>query len=236
MKDEKMKVKAILIDLDGTIFDITERDAFARYKALSDLGYDISLEAVRRYYHFGAGRLGPVKELGIEFTKEKEKEYIKASFAHFVEREASRLTKIHKGAHDVLSALAKRFRLAVVTSRETLSSTEEELGDFDIRRFFSLIVTREVAAEYYGVEKIPLLPFHEQRKKLYECAIGLTEADPGDMLCIGDSVEELQPAKELGIKVIGVLTGFSNKEDMEKASIPTISDFSQLIKMIDRSS
>jgi FMN phosphatase YigB (HAD superfamily) len=27
MKDEKMKVKAILFDLDGTIFDTTERDA-----------------------------------------------------------------------------------------------------------------------------------------------------------------------------------------------------------------
>ena len=34
MKDRKMKAKAILFDLDGTIFDITEREAFARYEAL----------------------------------------------------------------------------------------------------------------------------------------------------------------------------------------------------------
>jgi len=73
MKDEKMKVKAILFDLDGTIFDITERDAFARYKALNELGHNVSLDEVKQRYRFGIGRLGPVKELGIEFTKKKRK-------------------------------------------------------------------------------------------------------------------------------------------------------------------
>jgi phosphoglycolate phosphatase-like HAD superfamily hydrolase len=228
MRNKKMKVKAILFDLDGTIFDITERDAFARYKALDELGYDVSLDAVRQHYHYGGGRLGPVKELGIKFTEKEEEEYIKASFAHFVEREALKLTKIHKGAYDLLSALSKRFKLVIVTSRETRSSTEEELENFNIRRFFTLIVTRDVAAEYHGAKEIPLLPFYEQRKKLYECAIGLMKMDPKDMLCIGDSVGELQPAKKLGIKVLGVLTGLSSKEDMEKASVPTISNLSQL--------
>jgi phosphoglycolate phosphatase-like HAD superfamily hydrolase len=56
--------------------------------------------------------------------------------------------------------------------------------------------------------------------------------DPKNMLCVGDSVSELLPAKKLGIKTIGVLTGFSNKEDMEKAFIPTIQDISQLFKIL----
>ena len=57
--------------------------------------------------------------------------------------------------------------------------------------------------------------------KLYECAIGLTRMDPKDMLCIGDSVGELEPAKKLGIETIGVLTGFSSKEDMEIVKVET---------------
>jgi phosphoglycolate phosphatase-like HAD superfamily hydrolase len=57
--------------------------------------------------------------------------------------------------------------------------------------------------------------------------------DPKGMLCVADSVSELQPAKELGINTVGVLTGFSSKEDMEKASIPTISDISQLLKVLN---
>ena len=233
MRDEKMKVKAILFDLDGTILNIADRDAFARYHALNKLGYDVSLDKVRKHYGYGIGMMGIVKELGIEFTEKETKEYIEAHLAYFTKREALNLTKIHNGTHDVLSALSKKHSLILVTSRSDLSSTEEELEWFNIRKFFTLIVTREVAARYHGVKHIPLLPFQEQRKKLYECAIGLTKIDPEDMICIGDSVGELEPAKKLGIETIGVLTGFSSKEDMEGASIPTIQNFTQLVKILN---
>lgn len=233
MSGEKMKVKAILFDLDGTILDIADRDAFARYQALNKLGYTVSLDEVRKHYGYGIGMMSIVKELGIEFTEKETKEYIKAHLAYFTKREALNLTKIHNGTHDVLSALSKTHSLVLVTSRSGLSSTEEELEWFNIRKFFTLIVTREVAAKYHGVKHIPLLPFQEQRKKLYECAIELTEIDPEDMVCIGDSVGELEPAKKLGIETIGVLTGFSSKEDMEGASIPTIQNFTQLVKILN---
>jgi len=236
MKGTKINVKAILFDLDGTIFDITERDAFARYKALKQLGYSVSLDEVRKRYRYGIGRMGIVKELGIKFTEKDEREYIETSFAHFAKRKnALKLTKIHNEAYNVLSILSKKYKLVLVTSRDTLSSTKEELKWFNIRKFFTLIITREVAARYHEVKDIPLLPFQKQRKKLYECAIGLTRIDSGDMLCIGDSVGELEPAKKLGMKTIGVLTGFSSKEDMEKASISTIPNLTRLVRILDSS-
>jgi len=228
-----MRVKAILFDLDGTIFDIIERDAFARYKALNELGYNVSLEDVRKHYRHGVGQRDIIEELGIKLTKKEEEKYIKAGFAHFTTREAFSLTKIHNGVYDVLSSLSKRYKLVIVTSRDTISSTKEELEILGVRKFFALIITRESAARYHGVKEIPLLPFQEQRKKLYESVIGLMKIDPKDMLCVGDSVSELRPAKELGINTIGVLTGFSSKEDMEKASIPTISDLNQLLKILN---
>jgi phosphoglycolate phosphatase-like HAD superfamily hydrolase len=233
VKGRKLKVTVIIFDLDGTIFDIIERDAFARYKALNELGYDVSLEDIRKHYRHGIGHRDIVEKLGIKLTKKEEEEYIKAGFAHFTTTEAFSLTKIHAGAYSMLSRLSKTHELVVVTSREGLSSTEEELKQFNIQRFFSLIITREVAARYHGVKDIPLLPFQEQRTKLYECAIGLTKTHPKDVLCVGDSVSELQPAKKLGIKTIGVLTGFSSKEDMEKAFIPTIQNLPQLTKILN---
>lgn len=57
--------------------------------------------------------------------------------------------------------------------------------------------------------------------------------DPKNILCIGDSVGELEPAKKLGIETIGVLTGLSSKEDMKSASIPTIQDLTQLVKILN---
>jgi phosphoglycolate phosphatase len=228
-----VKVAAVLFDLDGTIFDIVERDAFARFKALNELGYSVSLDEVKRRYRLRAGRLGLVKELGLRFTKKEEDDYVNVSFVYFMTKEASDLTRIHEGAYDALSALSGRFRLVVVTSRDAVSSTEDELERFGIRKFLSLIVTREVAARYFGVKSIPLLPFQEQRTKLYECTIGLTKISPENMLCVGDSVGELEPAKRLGIEAIGVLTGFSSKEDMERASIPTIENLSELVRILE---
>jgi phosphoglycolate phosphatase-like HAD superfamily hydrolase len=234
MKDVRVQVKAVLFDLDGTIFDISERDVFARYQALNDLGHSVSLDDVRKRYRRGVGSMGIIEELGITFTEEEEKDYIEARFAHFIDREnALKFTKIYADAYNVLSTLSKKHKLVLVTSRNTLSSTEEELGWFNIKTFFKLIVTREVAAKYYGVKDIPLLPFQEQRTKLYECAIGLTKIDPGEMLCVGDAVSEIEPAKKLGIKTIGVLTGFSTKKDMENASISTIQHLTELIKILE---
>ena len=233
MKDEKMKVKAILFDLDGTIFDIAERDAFARYEALRQLGYDVSLDEVRRHYRYGIGRMGVARELGITLTEKETEDYLKARFASFTKREnALNLTRIHGRAYDLLSSLSKKYKLILVASRDTLSCTEEELEWFKIRRFFDLIVTREVAARYHGVEDMPLFPFRVQRTKLYECVIGLTKIDPEDMLFVGDSVGELEPAKKLQIKTVGVLTGMSSKEDMESASIFTIQDITQLVEIL----
>jgi phosphoglycolate phosphatase-like HAD superfamily hydrolase len=78
MKDVRVQVKAVLFDLDGTIFDISERDAFARYQALNDLGYSVSLDDVRKRYRRGVGSMGIIEELGITFTEEEEKDYIEA--------------------------------------------------------------------------------------------------------------------------------------------------------------
>lgn len=69
MKDVRVQVKAVLFDLDGTIFDISERDAFARYQALNDLGYSVSLDDVRKRYRRGVGSMGIIEELGITLTR-----------------------------------------------------------------------------------------------------------------------------------------------------------------------
>ena len=50
-------MKAILLDLDGTIFDIAERDAFARYQALNDLGYHVTLDDEKKHYRLGKGTM-----------------------------------------------------------------------------------------------------------------------------------------------------------------------------------
>jgi phosphoglycolate phosphatase-like HAD superfamily hydrolase len=122
--------------------------------------------------------------------------------------------------------------MILVTSRDKFSSVEEELKWFNIRRFFTLIVTREVAARYHRVEVVPLLPFQEQRRELYECAMGLGELDPTDVVCMGDSVGELEPAKKLQMTTIGVLTGISGKDELRKAADFIVENIAQVVEIL----
>ena len=83
----------------------------------------------------------------------------------------------------MLSSLYRKYKLVLVASRPTLSSIEEELEYFKIRRFFDLIVTREVAARYHEVEDIPFFPFREQRAKLYVCSWVDEDRPRGYVMC-----------------------------------------------------
>ena len=226
-----MKPDAIIIDLDGTIFDIYERDAFACYEALNSLGYSISLDKIKEHYHYRIGLTGTLRELKINLTQKEVQDYLNARYASFTEREnALNLTRIHRGAANTLAALSRRFKLVLVTSRGKLSFVVEELIWFRIRTHFTLIVTRDVAAKYHKVKDIPLFPFQEQRRRLYECVIGVTKSDPENMVCIGDSVGELEPARKLEMTTIGVLTGISGKEELERISDFTVKDITEVKK------
>ena len=77
-----------------------------------------------------------------------------------------------------------------------LTMTLSNIGLLGIKGFFDQIVTREVAAKHFGLPSLPFLPFHEQRKKLYECALSMAACHPSEGLVVGDMASELKPAKE----------------------------------------
>ena len=179
--------------------------------------------------------MGTIKGLRINLTQKEVEDYLNARFTSFTKRKnALNFTRIHRGAADALASLSQKYKVILVTSRGKLSSVEEELKWFKIREFFTFILTREVAAKYHGVKDIPLFPFQEQRTKLYECVVGLTKLDPKDIVCVGDSLGELEPAKKLQMTTVGVLTGISSKGELEKVSDYIIQDITQVSEILPR--
>lgn len=224
-----LKPNTIILDLDGPLLDISERSVYAQYEALRHLGYDVSLTDIKQHHRVASSLLGIIKALDITMTETELEDYIRACFTSFNERtNFKKLTKLLPRVAEVLNGFTQRYQLILVTSRNSLSLVEEELEWFKLKHLFSLIVTREVAAKFYEVEEIPILPFQEQRTQLYDCVLELTQLNPREILCVGDSVDELEPAKRLHMITIGVLTGLSTKEELEKTADYVVHDLREI--------
>jgi FMN phosphatase YigB (HAD superfamily) len=109
---------------------------------------------------------------------------------------------VRRSTKSTLRALSGRFKLFIVTSRETLAEVETELEFLGFGGFFDHIVTREVAAKHFGLSAIPFLPFEKQRKMLYECALVIADCPRDQVLVVGNMASELKPAKEIGMVTV----------------------------------
>jgi len=104
----------------------------------------------------------------------------------------------------------------------------QELRFLHIDRLFNYVVTRDVTAKHFGLSSLPFFPFHEQRRKLYECALAMARCNPNSAVVIGDMGRELKPAKELGIATVGLVTYKARKNELRNASDFLISSITQL--------
>jgi phosphoglycolate phosphatase-like HAD superfamily hydrolase len=117
-----------------------------------------------------------------------------------------------------LKVLSKNYRLVCVTSRETCREVIQELSYLGLEKMFNHVVTRDVAAKHLGVSSLPFLPFHGQRRKLYECALAVAECSPDCVVAIGDMGRELKPAKELGMITVGLVTNKTRLKELRQSA------------------
>lgn len=166
------------------------------------------------------------KEIGLELNDAATPYWTSA----FVER--YHLSVIRRGAKSTLQALVKRHTLVCTTSRETQAEVIRELEFLQMDKLFHHIVTRNVAARYFELPSLPFFPYHEQRRKLYQCALAVANCAPENTVVIGDMGMELKPAKELGITTIGLVTYESRKKELQATSDFLISSITQLQNML----
>jgi phosphoglycolate phosphatase-like HAD superfamily hydrolase len=227
-------VKAIFFDFDGTLINVHERELYAIHDTVNHFGLKMSIEEVRSLLYEVSMGWREVRSysdifdtLGIELNDCVIEYWTSA----FVKR--YRLSILRRGTKSALKALSRRFALFCVTSRETLVEVEMEFEFHGIGKFFDQIVTREVAAKHFGLRSIPFLPFREQRKMLYECALAIADCHRDQVLVIGDMASELKPAKEIGMATVGLLTDKGKEADLRKVSdrlIPNIAQLKEILK------
>jgi phosphoglycolate phosphatase len=201
---KEMPVKGVIFDLDGTLIDSYQALFLAFRRTYESMRLPpLSAEEVRRVLGHGVG--STFQDL---LGEERVPEAMKL-FRQAYEEVMRPHTHLLPGAREVIEKLHGRsIQVAIATNK---------LGYF----------ARELS-EYYGLEKLIAVIVGDgdvSRNKpdpemlLY--AIEKMRLKKEDVIFIGDSPIDIQTGKNTGVRVFAVLTGVTQREDLEKAQ-PTL--------------
>jgi phosphoglycolate phosphatase-like HAD superfamily hydrolase len=219
-------MKTLFFDLDGTLIDINQREVEVISDTLNHFGLKASKTRVKQLCAQTPSYVDVFKKLGFELTVAA-LDYWTSAFVN-----GYQLSVVRRGVESTLKVLSGKYALACVTSRETVAEVTRELRFLHLDRFFNHVVTRKAAAKHFGLASLPFFPFGEQRRKLYEAALVMAQCEPSDAVAIGDMGRELEPARELGITTIGLVTYKARKEELQRTSDFLISRMTQLPNLL----
>ncbi len=202
-----LAIKAVIFDLDGTVvgFNIDFKTARAEIACLLiQHNLPSSLLSVNESIFITLKKVEKLmkdKEYQ-EFVKLKEKVI---SVVERYEAKAARETNLIPGILETLKALREmKLKIALFTANGE-KSTNHIFSRFGLRQFFDVIITRE------AVSAVKPDPVH------LEAALKVLKVRPEEALVIGDSIRDVECARQLGVLALGVTTGFSSIDELTRA-------------------
>lgn len=225
-----MAIEAVIFDLDGTL-------------AAFNLDYKALRGEVREYLmHAGVpASVLSVKESLFEMLSKAElyfKNGVKQeqawkdarakslAIAEKYEMEAAALTSLQPGATDTLKELKKQKIKIGLCTTSSEAAANYILKRFKIAEFFQVVVSRDKVTN--------VKPDTEQ----CELALKTMGVKPNNMVLVGDSVADMQSAKELKAIAVGIPTGIATQKQLTTAGanyiITALSDLPVLIKELNK--
>ena len=207
------KIQAVLFDLDGTLI---ESDDHWVDKIAARLAF------LRRIWQ----RADPVAlARWIVMTAETPSNYLLSAVEHLglrtsffgladrLRRARGLATQEHsamvEGSRELLDALHGRYRLAVVTTRARAEALAF-LAHSGLEAYFEAVITRQ--------DVLRMKPHPEPVRK----AAKLLKVTPDVCLMVGDTTNDVLAARRAGAYAIGVLSGFGERCEMERAGADLI--------------
>lgn len=222
-----LRLKAVVVDLDGTLLDTAPDLAEAAARMAAELGLPpVGIDMLKSYIGNGLSRL--VKRV---LTRDMDAEPDPALFArampvyekHYAEG-VSRESRPYPGVVDGLQAMkAAGFHVACITNKAE-KFTVPLLKDSGLFDYFELILSGDTLPKKKP-DPLPLL--HACRH------FGIA---PGEMLLIGDSLNDAQAARAAGCHVFCVPYGYNRGRSVDEldldAVVPTLLDATKLMQKI----
>jgi len=206
MVGRKLQVRALLIDLDGTLVDSTEAYREAGKAGFAAIG--LNCDDVKTAFEV-ARRLEqnqPIDDLFTKFHMEGEVEerflpaYLDAYYST-----VSIKSKPLPNAKKTLKRLSQHFPLALITLRYVArEQVREELKHLSLMKYFKTVVTALEVKQPKPSPDAFLTAAKRLGVPINQCAI------------VGDSIVDVQAGKSAGAKTIAVLSGIFNRKELSK--------------------
>lgn len=209
-KKDNMELQTILFDLDGTITNPEEGITKSIQYALKHFGiFTEDLSVLRK--HIGP----PLKDGFAEFWNmdEQQVEIAVEKFREYFSEIGIKQNLEYAGIKELLEELHRKGkRLIIATSKPELFA-KRILKDFGLSDYFEDICGSNM--DETRTKKGEVIQYALEKNKVH----------PKDkVIMVGDRKHDIEGARENGIPGIGVLYGFGNREELEKAGAYQIAE------------
>jgi HAD superfamily hydrolase (TIGR01509 family) len=223
-------IKAVIFDLDGTLtsFNLDFKALRAEVRGhLLNMGIPASILKVNENIFDMLKKTELfMKNAGKPESAIQQVRMEALTIAEKYELEAAATTNLLPGVNDTLKALkltGLKIALCTINSQKT---TNYILKRFRLTQYFDATIPRENVAD------VKPHPNH------IETALKILEVSPSETIVVGDSVSDIQSAKELNVLGVGLTTGVSTKKQLINAGahciIDSITDVPVLIECINK--
>jgi phosphoglycolate phosphatase len=208
-------VKAIAIDLDGTLLDTIGDLCGAVNLTLNELGHrQLPVELVKTFVGKGLGEhmRKSLREVLVREPSDAEKTHAMSLYRKYYAANLVNATTLYNGVLETLEHFKSRgVPMAVVTNKWT-SYTESLLAHFKIRDYFELVVCGDT------------LNTNKPDPGMMFYTAGHLGTHPREMLMIGDSGNDSRAAQAAGSPVVLLSYGYSEGESLDDLQADAIVD------------
>ena len=225
-----MSTEAVIFDLDGTVahFNLDFKTLRSEVRSyLMRIGVPTSVLNVNESIFDMLTKTEIfVKNKGNAAVDFEEVRSQVMAIAEKYEMEAALTTSLMPGAIETLKEL-KRMKLKIgICTSSSDKAANYILQRFNIKDFFQIVVTRD---------KVKYVKPHTEQ---FEVVLKALDVTPKTALIVGDSVVDMQSARELKIIAVGLPTGTSTMEQLKNNGanylITSLTDLPVLIKEINK--
>jgi HAD superfamily hydrolase (TIGR01509 family) len=196
-------LQGVLLDIDGTLVDSNDAHANAWVRVLSEYGFDVPFEKVRRLIGKGGDKLLP-EATGLDADSRKGKA-ISQRRGELFQQEYLPHLRAFPGATDLLARLKNAgLRLVVASS----AKSDELHGLLRVCQADDFIEARTSSDDASRSKPDP---------DIVEAALGKTGLIPGEVIMLGDTPYDVEAAGRAGVGCVAFRCGGWNDADLQGA-------------------